>query len=772
MIDQIPHSFFEQGPIRAVALPQWMNWASGKEGADHAVVLPMIQRGSVWAPHKLMDLWDTLLRDMPIGAFMASEQTGEVTQKVIPTGQTSTRQAKANDIALIDGQQRTLAMMVGWVGLPHALRPVALWVDMAEAPQGEYRFRLWATTRSQPFGYEKASAGGQPVAKLTREKLRQVNHLWPKLDARTLWAMPGFMPWESTLALLLPEVVACRDEEALLALVAARRQAKVDWLKAKLADIDKQSADKQGQELNFLNAVRVQLEKRLAAIESATGDAVNQRVKALIAARDKVAASQFPVIQVREAHFASEVVEDKDNTDPPLAILFKRVGENGEKLSDADYVYAVIKHLEPDVHGMVEEMLIDPRIQAIYSATSLVMNAVRMTVLKMAKDPKAGSAGNGSAANAGLNDTAKMDKAAFARLVRKQPGFVDEFKACIQPGGAFQTSLKAVLDALAYEPNTFTAGLPKHALCLVQIPLLETMLAWVTLSNSAPNISSESRLPMVRFVLQGYLCVLDTARASEVMVKAMREDALALSDVFPDQALLSLLVPSDANRSALAHALPSPDTLKKIEGLTDAKPSDETKPLVGWKRFDIKTDTQVPRAPEHAQLYKRWWNRDRLGSYVHPMLLWLQRDYVFTEFERKPAMAGMGDETPFDYDHLVPSAHWAYWTGRNKNELIEFQSDGKDTYWYTGNCIGNLHVLESTDNRSRGDTPLQSMLTNGDFAKNGLVSGDEKWTQASPNNEAHRTWTKERALAFQSAVEQRAFALYKKFYTDLQCTGV
>ena len=302
--------------------------------------------------------------------------------------------------------------------------------------------------------------------------------------------------------------------------------------------------------------------------------------------------------------------------------------------------------------------------------------------------------------------------------------------------------------------------------------LLETMLAWVTLNNSATQISNDSRLPMVRFVVQGYLCVLEPARASEVMLKAMREDALALGDVFPDQALLNLLVPSDANRSALAHALPSPDTLKKIEGLTDAKPSDETKPLVGWKRFDIKTDTQVPHAPEHAQLYKRWWNRS--NSHVHPMLLWLQRDYVFTAFEKMPAMAGMDDETPFDYDHLVPSAHWANWTGAGKSPgaLTEFEQDGKGSYGYTGNCIGNLHVLESTDNRSRGDTPLQSMLTNGDFAKNGLVSGDEKWTQASPNNEAHRTWTKERALAFQKAVEERAFALYVKFYTDLNCTGV
>ena len=81
MTDQTSRSFFEKDPIRAVAFPQWMDWATGKEGADHAVVLPMIQRGSVWAPHKLMDLWDTLLRDMPIGAFMASERVYDLLKR-------------------------------------------------------------------------------------------------------------------------------------------------------------------------------------------------------------------------------------------------------------------------------------------------------------------------------------------------------------------------------------------------------------------------------------------------------------------------------------------------------------------------------------------------------------------------------------------------------------------------------------------------------------------------------------------------------------------
>ena len=786
MTDHRPRPFFENGPIRNVSLPQWMEWASGKDGADHAVVLPMIQRGSVWAPHKLMDLWDTLLRDMPVGALMASVQTGLT---VIPTGQSITRQAKENDIALIDGQQRTLAMMVGWTGLPDALRHVALWVDVAEAPQGEYRFRLWATTRSQPFGYEKVGAGGQPVSKLARHKLRQVNHLWREkdqsrqLDAQTLWKTPGFMPWESTLALPLPEVMACNDEAALQARVEVRKQASVDWLKSKLADLEAQSAGKEGQELDFLNGVRDQLKKRLKDIESATGDDVQKRVKALIDARHTVAASQFPVIQVREAHFANEVVDDKDSIDPPLAILFKRVGTGGVALSDADYVYAVIKHLAPDVHDMVEAMMKGrtgaeqvswkDRIQAIYTATSLVMSAVRMTVLAMGETEKA--AGTGSdGANAGLNDTARMDKAAFARLVRKHPGFVEQFRKYIQPDGAFQTGLKQVLDALAYEPDTFTEGLPKHALCLVQIPLLETVLAWQTLNKPTADALLRSRLTMVRFVLQGYLCVLDAVRASEVMVKALKEGIPGAGDEFPDQALLNPLLPSDTNNSPLAHALPSPDTLKRIPGLTV---SDKATGLRGWQRFDIKADPQVPQvlnATAHAHLYKRWWNRS--NGYVHPMLLWLQRNYVFTQFESTPAMAGMEDETPFDYDHLVPSAHWAYWTGRNTGELIEFQQDSKDTYWYTGNCIGNVHVLNSSDNRSWGDTPLAGKLERKDFAENGLVgSSVEDWVLASPSSadaKVHRMWTSGRALAFQAAVERRVFALYEKFYDDLKCTGV
>ena len=137
-------------------------------------------------------------------------------------------------------------------------------------------------------------------------------------------------------------------------------------------------------------------------------------------------------------------------------------------------------------------------------------------------------------------------------------------------------------------------------------------------------------------------------------------------------------------------------------------------------------------------------------------------------------MAGMADETPFDYDHLVPSAHWAGWTGEGNNaeSLTQFEEE-KGSLGYTGNCIGNLHVLDSRVNRSLGDSPLAVKLEKiGGFAEHGLIlKEDENWIKASPSTN-YRVWGSERAFAFQRAVEQRAFDLYEKFYSALQCNGV
>ena len=41
----------------------------------------------------------------------------------------------------------------------------------------------------------------------------------------------------------------------------------------------------------------------------------------------------------------------------------------------------------------------------------------------------------------------------------------------------------------------------------------------------------------------------------------------------------------------------------------------------------------------------------------------LQRDYVYRQFEEKPVLPGMEEDTPYDFDHICPQNHWYGWTG-------------------------------------------------------------------------------------------------------------
>lgn len=769
-------SYFDGKNVVSEWLVNWMEWASGHQDTKYHVVLPMIQRGSVWAPHKLLDLWDTLLRGMPIGAMMASETVAGISIKEI--GEIGTRESRLGDISLIDGQQRTLSMLAGWPqGLANPLRPVAIWVDLTDAAQGEYLFRLWATTKAQPYGYARASMGGQSLSKLERSKLRLANEAWEKLDVLALWKQPDFMPWEAKFALPLTALIANRDR--LQAFVQERMTSYKNALNVKILNAS-----------HSKNEISQQVSKHFAEKLKALPNSsdLTKFVYLLEAGLANVLNCEFPVIHVRRESFddLSSHSDDVDS-DPPLAILFKRVGTGGEPLSNADYVYSVIKHHAPEVHNMVEALLEDERVRAIYTPTTLVMSAVRLTMLTLEVDASKGQK---------VTDSAKLDKAAFARLVRNHSGFIGEFKKAISKDdngddGLVVRCLKQVLEPLSYR-DSFTTGLPKHALCLIPIPLLETIMAWYTLKMPTADSIERSRLPMVRFVLQGNLCVLDYAKASEVAIKALKGDPSTLEfaknekldveklrgDEFPDQILLNLLCKGD---KATAYPLPTPDRLKNINdqfgypliGYPLTGTPDSVKGLRGWSRFSMKDDAS-PEDKSCAEIYKRWWNRK--GGHVHPILLWLQRDYVFKKFEKQPALAGMDEETPFDFDHILPSSQWANWTGVEKgHRFIDYPlRDGDQIrdntgHWHIGNSIGNIHVLESSENRSLGDASVIVKLGTGEFSRNAYVPiGDEEgWRKASGDEAEPRKWSEDRALAFQRAVEQRTFALYSKFYADL-----
>ena len=241
----------------------------------------------------------------------------------------------------------------------------------------------------------------------------------------------------------------------------------------------------------------------------------------------------------------------------------------------------------------------------------------------------------------------------------------------------------------------------------------------------------------------------------------------------------------------------------QICGLTHS-PND-VNGLRGGRRFvadteGVSEDAERNRRQQAAELYKRWWNLH--GGYSHAILLWLQRAYVYGRFEKLPAQPGLDDDTPYDFDHICPQSHWNYWTGKAEgNRLIDFHAEkvqegaDKEGHFRLGHAIGNVRVWHSGDNRGDCDASpavklkltsqtasaqTSAAVTNGveslerlrdsviSCAEDGLFADEtQAWKLCSPDTDDSMHWKSGRALAFQKAIEQRTFNLYKHFYADL-----
>ena len=151
--------------IAILPLVQWLDYTAGCDESVF-VALPLIQRGSVWKPEQLINLWDTLLRGMPLGSLIYSKIPKDTIVREI--GENKSFPAPEGAIGLIDGQQRTLAMLIAWLNVGEKMDR-RIWVDFADKPSDEHLFCLYVTTKNQPFGFQKLA----PNSKLSLNERRK-----------------------------------------------------------------------------------------------------------------------------------------------------------------------------------------------------------------------------------------------------------------------------------------------------------------------------------------------------------------------------------------------------------------------------------------------------------------------------------------------------------------------------------------------------------------------------------------------------------------------
>jgi len=113
--------------------------------------IPTVQRGFVWKPHQIENLWDSLLRGYPIGSIVLHE--------------VSVREKNEGDfshIEILDGQQRISSICLGMNYedieiLKTSSKNIRIFIDLGKPNADDnrkYIFRV--VTKSHPWGYKRS----------------------------------------------------------------------------------------------------------------------------------------------------------------------------------------------------------------------------------------------------------------------------------------------------------------------------------------------------------------------------------------------------------------------------------------------------------------------------------------------------------------------------------------------------------------------------------------------------------------------------------------
>lgn len=108
------------------------------------IVLPNLQRGFVWKPWQIENLWDSLMRRFPVGSFVGVQKNGKT--------------------ELLDGQQRATAIALAFFDpdgtsynmLRASTDRVRLFIDLKKGTGTDRKYIFRVITKSHPWGYQKS----------------------------------------------------------------------------------------------------------------------------------------------------------------------------------------------------------------------------------------------------------------------------------------------------------------------------------------------------------------------------------------------------------------------------------------------------------------------------------------------------------------------------------------------------------------------------------------------------------------------------------------
>lgn len=291
---------------------------------EQKVSLPTVQRGFVWKPAQIENLWDSLLRGYPVGAFVLAD-------------------AGNNSLHILDGQQRATAICLGFEKetFRDSQDYYKVFVDM-EPPQADdsRKFIFRVITKSHPWGYQRK----ENFKTLTAENIRKAMDLYEDDTDPLNTSLEKFFPFDASLSVPLHFFLNAASKSPVASnvdLIKKIREEYPHW-KAVVQKWKKENAAM----LNQLTVLEIDalLDTKISAIYLSVLEMLHpekgQKIPALYMNLEKVMNTTE-----QEAENASDEVEN----------LFVRLNSGGTQLTGEELNYSILKaHIDRPVQDEIE----------------------------------------------------------------------------------------------------------------------------------------------------------------------------------------------------------------------------------------------------------------------------------------------------------------------------------------------------------------------------------------------------------------------------------
>lgn len=687
--------------------------------------LPTFQRDAIWDPERIEVLWDSLFRGFPVGSLLfipyggiegsdesSDSSTGEKARLVgSDPGKgagAATDVPRRGDYFLIDGQQRSLAIALGFrryaVDNGDRLR---LWLNLRKAgrPRSsrDVRFDFRVTSTSHPWGAHSTlpqrrraeELAGAPSATGPSDH-PDLERTWPAGPAGKVFPIP------------VSELLRAAQQQEPLTWERVVRMAPMG-LRDQLPDLDDGGL------------------LRLADLHHASQGALTQEI---------------PV----------QVIGKRASLSPEhLHLLFQRLNVQGVSMTSEELFFSGLKLHWPDAYSLVWDIYEDEQTGRFLKPTKIVHAATRLAIRRLTRKGKNDAYGG--------RDIPALNLKRFKRLLDESGnlshGFLTELETSLRddalPEHGLQPQLRQARRLLEYRSDhSDDPGFPRPLLARLNWRIWHTLVVWLDAGgNPSDDPEDESRAEILRYAAMQHFFARSSRSQKVTTVPA--DLVCEFTDRFPGKNIYEGF--QDAGRSWLdPERILSPGEYEAlIYGITDDSMAGgllrREKDLLLWTQrrwVSAWFPDYDPTQPDRA--------RDLPYDFDHIVPL--------SSFDRRSVQVDPAVKEEF----LTTKDRVG--TGIGNLRVWPKSANRSDS----DKSLADKRLLEEGDKPLDKDLAAALELqTHGELRRASLIPDEnlELWRAADRGRGGPREWDPPRVEAFRKAALARRASIYRMFFEGL-----